>query len=316
MHSIRSITTCILHNLYNTPGPMPFSRRAGFLFFHCGFSKTFQTEFNGIQNAPLQGITGKNQLEQPRKNMKTFKTLLRAILAAVSLTFCATSAKASMGIVTNYDILTLTATFTTNCPVETMKDGYKSGVGTTKFITKDLFLILTNVEFAGSEFPTGFPAGSQLVIGWDEGWNGDVLVVDKTQTNVLFDATSNNGNTNDAIFSINLFKRLGPNSFTERYHPNGIENYSTTEYNIGYFYVVNQTYGPFMAINGPCTEHYTIIGNGTPNIVWSDSQIFSTYGWSTYSSFGSSGTGTLVGKLTATGHGKGRPSALLFFTRY
>jgi len=42
---------------------------------------------------------------------------------------------------------------------------------------------------------------AQLVVGWSQGWNGDVLVVDKTGTNVLFDANY----SSDAYFVVNFF---------------------------------------------------------------------------------------------------------------
>lgn len=234
--------------------------------------------------------------------MKIFKNLLCVLIATVSLAFCANVARASIGIVTNYDTLTFSATIVTNrsFAAEIPGGGYKAVLGPEKCVTKDLINLLTNEDFANSSFP----ANSKLVVGWDQGWNGDVLVVDSTGTNVIFDATYNNGNSNNATFYANFFYRKGAVKGTDHRIGNG--NFIITAFDTGYFIVKDEGLDIYLEGFGPCTAHFTSIGSTS---AWSDSQSFTTYGES-INAFGHYGPiiGTLNGKLTASGRGKGFPT--------
>ena len=120
--------------------------------------------------------------------MKILKTLTCAFAAVAALAFCTPSAKAGIGIVTNYNTLNISLTINTNIAQthsgSTYHDSYKSA----HFVTKDLLNLLQTRDFAN----TNFPSGSKIVIGWDRPWYDAVLVVDKTGTNVLFNASSTN----------------------------------------------------------------------------------------------------------------------------
>lgn len=237
------------------------------------------------------------------------------MIAAVMLGFCATSVKASLGIVTNYDILTFSATILTSSssPATIPSGGYKSVLGREKCVTKDLLNILTNMDFANSSFPTN----SKLVVGWDQGWNGDVLVVDSTGTNVIYDATYNNGNSNNATYYINFFNRKGAVNGTD--HRTGGGTFTLTAFDNGYFVISDFTDGIYIDGDGPCTAYYTSKGyTSTNSPTWSDSQSFTTYGWSENArDFQPAVIGTLTGKLTASGHGRGNPVHLEYYgTQY
>ncbi len=86
-----------------------------------------------------------------------------------------------IGTVTNFSKLNISLVITTNI--------YTSNGN--KEITTAKSVKLTNKQFLdlfAAWAGTTWPSGAQLVQGWDEEWDGDVLVVDKTGTNVLYDA--------------------------------------------------------------------------------------------------------------------------------
>jgi hypothetical protein len=116
------------------------------------------------------------------------KLAFMAIAATLALGY---QAQASIGVVTNYSKLNVAIIVKTNAATITLGTGVTStnitrnGIATAKFSNKSLLALFERSEWAN----TTFPDGAQLVIGWDSGtWDGDVLVVDKTGTNVLFDA--------------------------------------------------------------------------------------------------------------------------------
>lgn len=247
--------------------------------------------------------------------MKTFKTFLYAVVVAASLAFYATDAKAGIGIVTNYDTVALSVTIITNGLLEPINGGYKASIGEMKLVTKDFLNLLTNSDFAG----TNFPAGAKMVLGWDTNWDGDVLVVDKTGTNVLYDATSNNGNKTNATISIYPF-----GTGIQRFIWKESGSYTLTEQHTGNFFFIDR--GSQMQIfanaNGPCTDHFSwkVISSDNTDL-WSDSQDFTLYGF-----YSESFTpwyppllippvfGTVNGSIKLSGHGEGYPGFLFIFT--
>ena len=238
--------------------------------------------------------------------MKTLKTLSVAVIAAASLAFCATSAKAypSAGITTNYDTVTLSATLMTNGYAETKQGTNEEStfvMKSVKFVNKDLLNLLTNSDFAGFPFPTG----SKLVLGWDGNWNGDVLVVDKSGTNVIYDATANYGNSNIATVVINPYAQTG--ALNPKETGNGG---SLTWYNNGSFLLKDDYVDMVITGTGPCTEHFSIAYSPKGNSTWTDSQKFGVNGASEPSEI-SPYLGTLSGNITLSGKGKGEPDYIL-----
>ena len=74
-----------------------------------------------------------------------------------------------------------------------------------------------------------WPSGAHLVQGWDEEWDGDVLVVDKSGKNVLFDVNVDP----DHFFIIDIFDADGASGYTESDSAPG--SYTQTSFNSGHF---------------------------------------------------------------------------------
>jgi hypothetical protein len=233
-------------------------------------------------------------------NMKTIKVLTYVVVAVILLMFCTARVKAYsiIGTVTNYDTVTISATLTTN-GIAKVRGGYGTKIAVRRFITKDLLDLLTNSDFAGETFPVG----AKLVLGWDEEWNGHVLVVDKTGTNVIYDATYNNGDTNITVV-INLYNQTGAEDFT------WIDgNFTVTWYNNGSLKIIDQPdggYDVYIVGTGPCTDHFQRKVVSTDALEWSDSQTLLVYG-AGESDGGSQPPviGTLVGSIKVGGRGTG-----------
>ena len=235
-------------------------------------------------------------------NMKTLRTLTCAITAAAALTFCASSAKAGIGIVTNYSTLTFNITVSTNIYKST-STGYTYTISKKKLVTKDVLAILQGVDFYNGTFP----AGSMLVMGWDEEWDGDVLVVDKTGTNVLYDC-DNGGNTGSAYLYMDFFYEDGTYSETEDEKDPG--HYDYTYYNSGEFYFYDETTTQtednlyLWTEYNPATISYD--GNwdkNGQNTTWSSSSSQTLGGGDQY--FNGDTESTFSGTITTSGHGKG-----------
>jgi len=140
------------------------------------------------------------------------KLLTMAGMAAVcAVVFCTTSAKAlpSWGLTTNYDTLNLT--MTVQYSVEGTGSHYLV-VKSKTFDNHSLLELLSSSDFAGEDLTN---IGAKLVISWDAGFNvtngtiGDILVVDKTGTNVLYDASAgwyNDTLNNGYYVYLDLFK--------------------------------------------------------------------------------------------------------------
>lgn len=243
--------------------------------------------------------------------MKTLKTLTVAVIAAVSLVFCVTSAKAYsvIGYTTNYDTVNFSVTLTTNKFTATTNEAianWKYISVSQKFVTKDLLNLLTNLDFAGTSFPTG----SKLVVGWDPQWNGDLLVVDKSGSDVLYDATTHSPNDGNYV-AVNFYNQQGSPNFNETANiTNMTGSISLAWYNNGSFKLIDQTNGISITGTGPSTEHFNFKAVSAISSTWSDSQSFVTYGADEISG-PSAFPGTLTGSITASGRGKGMPEYLV-----
>ena len=86
--------------------------------------------------------------------MRIIKTLTCAVTTAVALTIGASSAKAiaTLGIVTNYDVLNVSLTVKTNVVKET-PSGATISAASVKLVTKDVLNILQGTDFYGGAFP-------------------------------------------------------------------------------------------------------------------------------------------------------------------
>ncbi len=130
------------------------------------------------------------------------------LAAAATLILGAFSAKATpyIGTVTSFSKLNILLVITTNGTSVFNGHATKYPTGTVKITNKQLLDLFAEWD------NTTWPAGAQLVQGWDEQWDGHVLVVDKTGNNVLYDAI---GDDSSHYFEINIDTYSGSYSGTD-----------------------------------------------------------------------------------------------------
>jgi hypothetical protein len=232
--------------------------------------------------------------------MKTIKALLCTSVAIATLALCASSTRAQtiIGTTTNYSMLNVALTVATNSPsvVKGGTDIYN--IGKAKANNKILLKLFANWS------TNTFPAGAKLVVGWDSPWSGDVLVVDKSGTNVYFDATTGAGG-GSAYFSVDFYDEDG--AYTESYldATPGHYNYSYP-LNGGYFELYDDNYYlPYTDIYAYTAASSSYFGSWTSTTEkWSEHSKMSTMGYGDnyfFDYYGSSGPDT----ISTSGHGLG-----------
>lgn len=179
------------------------------------------------------------------------------MVAAAALVLGVSSARATALYTTNDIILTLSLTITTNSFTFVSNTNYTYKAVSAKLTNKNLLAMLGGRDFANETFSNV----DQIAIAYDGSWNGDVVVVDKTGTNVLYDATDNGGNPN-ATFAINLIaipgaKGRGTQSATFNNGSSGT---------IGYTMYVG---GDFTLLDNP--NDININGSGPSTVTFSQS---------------------------------------------
>lgn len=234
------------------------------------------------------------------------KTLTCAMVAAAAVALSAsTSHAAPIGVVTNFDTITVSLTIRTNIDRVTGPNKVTRTSGMTRFVTKDLLNLLSGPDFAGMNFTNN----AMLAFAWDLSPFGDHLVVIDKQGNVLYDVTANNS-TNAGV-DINFGFLLGATTGTANENTPGSQNF--TAFNTGFFNIhdgtgtntVLQLYG-----YGPSTERFSEARNGT-NVVtsWSHNNTFNAQG-ADQTFNGVQGPATTSGTITARGSGKTDPYQL------
>ena len=239
------------------------------------------------------------QTKQARKTMKLFKTATLTAVAVGLFGVCnAGASPAIIGTTTHYSTLNVALTITQTGGGKV--SGQKYSYSTSKLRITNKFLLTVFQGWAGFIFPKG----ARLEIGWDAPWTGDVLVVDKTGTNVLFDATTTG---NDSIyFFVDYFAYYGA------YKENGVDAnpgwYSYTDYNGGDFALYDNNYFlpyTYLWSEGASTVSYSEKWDKSGNYT----------GWKAKTSFQSNGQGgqyflnsgsdtTTKGTINASGSGK------------
>jgi len=213
------------------------------------------------------------------------------------LAFGAFSARAALGVVTNYSLLNLSLIIKTNKGPVTVKQMTKISVGTAKFGTKELLNLLQTANWANMSFPTG----AKIVVGWDSPWNSQILVVDKTGTNVLYAVP--NGGTQQFVIYFNY--QAG--AFTE-----------TFDQNLPGFDLWNETYTYYVQLEDDSTglklagyptgqQNYNQKWdkNGTYT-TWTDTEtIFMGGGLGGSQEVDYNPNGSVTGTINLTGKGKG-----------
>lgn len=258
-----------------------------------------------VKNALKFGLTNRatQKIKTRAINKKIRNTIMKLtklaiVAAAATLVVGVSSARAGEGVTTNYSILNFKTTIVTNGTSSSKGNLTIYPVGKVKAGNKQLLDLFAN--WAGTTWPTG----AKLVVGWDAPWDGDVLVVDKTRTNVLFDASSDvssyayfyvDFNDEDGAYKEQyLDADPGYNNWTESYGAD-FELYDD-DFNL--YYTEIYCYG---GNTQTFKQAWDASGNGTK---WSDKEkAMFNYCYDHEFVFNTSMSATT--KITASGHGIG-----------
>jgi hypothetical protein len=240
--------------------------------------------------------------------MKTFGNFVSTLAIMGALVLCASGARAtSYYLTTNYDVLNITATITTNIE-KTSTSNIDTCVAHT--FTLNNASILSMLE--GPDWNNGtFPAGSKLVVSWDSGHSftpaapGDILVVDKSGTNVLYDASLSLWSfSGQAFMTVDFHHAAGADSENENTNAPG--HYDTTRYNITSFQILDGVTGLSISTTGPSTEISTQGWDKNGDYTsWTDSVHASTYGAGANQVINGYANATVSVTISAGGHGPG-----------
>ncbi len=235
--------------------------------------------------------------------MKLIKFGILAAAATFILgTFSAKATIGPIGTVTNSSKLNISIVVTTNGSYSNNGKVAKMPTGTIKITDKQLLEL-----FAHWDGDITWPSGAHLVQGWDEEWDGDVLVVDKSGKNVLFDADLDP----DQFFIIDIFDADGASGYTESDSAPG--SYTQTSFNSGDFELFDDISGPTTDLfgNGPDTHQFSESWNASDvTTKWSDSEKFKADNAGHQSGNGLEFSGntrytTVHAELDSSGHGSG-----------
>jgi hypothetical protein len=198
--------------------------------------------------------------------MKITKLVLSA---AAALGFCALQAQALASISTtvyNSDLSVAITVFTNKATVDLSTNTTHSGVVSGKIGNKQLLDLFA--AWAGADRTTQPWKSAKLVVGWDHEY--DILVVDKTGTNVLYDATSTG---NDSIgFYVDFFDEYGAGDWTEKTGTSGYYTVDDTDSADWYLYDEDVTL-PYTYLWGNGFNHQITSTSYTPTSAhWSDSE--------------------------------------------
>jgi hypothetical protein len=232
------------------------------------------------------------------------------VTLAMTLLLSAFSAKAYsiIGTVTNYNKLTISLVISTNPVGVTSGNVTKYALPQVKFTNTQLLNLFAH--WAGTTWPAQ---------GWDSEWYGDVLVVDKTGTNVLFDATSGYYNSGSYYFYLNIFYGFG--SYNGTYSNSGVYPgaYNYTWLNEGYFILYDDDYYlpyTYLYSYGPNTEVFSqAYTSETVYTKWSDSEAFNVNNSTDYTDgmwfLDAYEYTTISGTINSKGSGKGAPDYII-----
>ena len=250
--------------------------------------------------------------------MRAIKTLTCALAAATALALGTSVVRAVSQTTTNSVILTFNLTISTNSLIFISDTNYAHKVTSVKLTNKNLLALLGGSDFANENL-----SNDQIAIAYDAPWNGDVVVVDKTGSNVLYDATFNYGNSNNATLDVNLVtinssRGRGTQSVTFNYKPSGTIGY--TIYNNGTFTLLDNTNNINISGSGSSTVTFAqtfpsgMYFNPTNAYTgpWTDSATFKFFGAN--NQFGINQTNvTISGTITAKGKGRNGNTYFLKF---
>ncbi len=220
--------------------------------------------------------------------MKILKPLA-CTLAVTTLTLFGTlSTKATIGQTRDISTLNISLTISTNNFTET-DTSVKETIKSSKMVTKDLLNLFQSADFANATFPSG----SKIVAGWD--WHGDVLVVDKTGTNIIFDASTNS----PGYCQINFRTQVGSENFSQTRNATSYE-----QMDIGSFYLHDENlFSIDLPASGPSTFSVTQNYKGDTFSSYSHTEKLNFYGAGGL--FDGFGPAYISGTVSGSGSGKG-----------
>lgn len=163
--------------------------------------------------------------------------LSRLAFVSIAIVLGATSVKAAIGVTTNYSKLSVSITVSTNSAMIVSGNAWEFPVKTIRFGNKQLLNWFAGWD--GADRTSEPWRSAQLAIGWD--WGGDVLVVDKTGTNVLFDAMGDHDEEVPThFFYVDFWYQTGANRSSGVYGANG--SYAVVETGTAHFELYDQDY--------------------------------------------------------------------------
>ena len=234
--------------------------------------------------------------------MKLLK--LTSLTLIVGAALAASNAKAVSSVTMFNSPLNVSGTITTNTPEKGSGSSWNIGTKTSKYGNKqllDLFAAWNGIEDRSTNADW---KSAKLVIGWD--WGYDVLVVDKSGTNVLFDATEGVGG-GSAYFLVDFFDEYGVGKESGKDADPGF--YSVTDTGTAdYELYDNDFYLPYTDVYGTGGNTQTFKQTWDANDdgkTWTDSESakFLYSGNQSFLNIGPDVTSTA--KITANGKGKG-----------
>jgi len=234
--------------------------------------------------------------------MKPIKLGTLALTAALALGAYSTKA-IIVDVTTNYSKLNISATVTTNSAEVVSGSSWKYPVKTAKFGNKQLLDLFAHWDSADRTIQPWKSA--QLVIGWD--WDYDVLVLDKTGTNVLFDASAGYHYAYDYYFYVDFWDEYGVGNDSGKEADPGY--YAGTDTGTAYFELYDDYYYlPYTDLSGYGGNKQTFKQSWDINgayTTWSDSETakFPYNGGNYYRDQGSDVT--VTASISAKGKGKG-----------
>ena len=234
--------------------------------------------------------------------MKLTKLAILVTAATIALGVYSTKAAVPTVTVKNSKLNVSAIVITNSAEVDSAGGKWVDPIGKAKFGNKQLLALF------GKWADKTWPAGAQLVIGWDVDY--DVLVVDKTGTNILFDASTGITveDVNEAYFYVDFWYEDGYGAG----HDGGVDAdpgyYAGTDWGTAYFELYDDYYLPYTDLSG--------IGGNTQTWKqsWNASDVYTTWSDSKSAVFPFSGDNyfldqgtdvTVSGKISASGKGTG-----------
>jgi len=210
--------------------------------------------------------------------------------------------------ITNYSRLNVALTIKTNASLPTVNQIHRWTFKTAKIDNKALLALFQQSQYANMTFPTG----SFLAIGWQGGYWGDVLVMDKNGTNILFDATVNFGGSNTNYLFITFWNGTYGNNNNGFGAGSGASyeknpgSYYWTSYNNAYFEFDDFSSDTFLYGDGPDVEHWKENWDANGNYIgWSATEMFNPSGADSNEMMNGNNYSSVDGTISANGRGDG-----------